>query len=73
MAPLLLLEYLQRPLTLPQVVVPRRVGKNTTSKLFSNKDIKSLQIWKEFNYDNIMQEFQDFRTSSCKPALKTIV
>ena len=59
MAPMLLLEYLQRPLTPPQVVVPRRVGKNTTSKLFSHKDIKNLQIWEEFNYDNIMQEFQD--------------
>lgn len=59
MAPMLLLEYLQRPLTPPQDVVPRRVGKNTTSKLFSHKDIKNLQIWEEFNYDNIMQEFQD--------------
>ena len=37
MAPMLLLEYLQRPLTPPQVVVPRRVGKNTTSKLFSQR------------------------------------
>ena len=59
MAPMLLLEYLQRPLTPPQDVVPRRVGKNTTSKLFSHKDIKNLQTWEEFNYDNIMQEFQD--------------
>ena len=56
---MLLLEYLQRPLTPPQVVVPGRVGKNTTSKLFSYKDIKSLQIWDDFNYDNITQGFQD--------------
>lgn len=61
---MLLLEYLQQPLTPPQVVVPRRVGKNMTSKLLSHKDVKSPQIWEEFNYNNIMQEFQGYHLGS---------
>lgn len=59
MPTILLFEYLQRGFVSPQVNVPQRMGRNTTSKRFSYRGITNIQPWQDFNFNTTWNEHID--------------